>query len=395
MDEAAAPAPNEQEVGVLDLLVVLARHKALVIRLPLAFAVLAALLSLALPNVYTGVARILPPQQSQTSLATALLGSLGSLAGGAATSLGIKNPSDMYVGMMQSHGVQDALIRRFELRALYDKGTLLETRKALAGNTNFSVGKDGIITIEVDDESPQRAAALANAYLEELDRLTQTVAVTDAARKRVYLEKQLRQAKDQLAEAEVAMRAMMEKTGLIQLEEQGRAMIESVATMRAQVAAREVQLTAMRLALTDTHPDYVRALRELAGLRAELAKLEREAPGAAGSSSIPSAASLPQSGLEYVRRLREVKYHETLFEALAKQYEIARSEEAADAAQVQVLDRAGVPDDKSKPWRSAIVVLAGLLGGMIAVLAAFGMEAARTPENAARLAELRALLRRR
>jgi uncharacterized protein involved in exopolysaccharide biosynthesis len=393
MNDMREPAA-EEEVRVLDLLVVLARHKLLLLRLPIAFAVVAALLSLLLPNYYTGVARILPPQQSQGTLAAALLGSLGTLAGGVAGSIGIKNPSDLYVGMLQSQAVVDPIIQRFDLRKLYEKETLLETRKALADATSITVGKDGIISIEVDDKDPRRAAAMANAYVAELDRLTQSVAITDAGRKRVYLERQLAQAKDRLAEAEVVMRATMEKTGLIRLEDQGRVMIESVAALRAQVAAKEVQLAAMRMAMTDNNPDYLRTRQELAGMRKELAKLESDTPGGNGSV-IPSAGSVPESGLEYVRRLREVKYHEMLFEALAKQYEIARSEEAADAAQVQVLDRAIEPDDKSKPSRALITILAGLLGGILAVLAAFAFEARRDPRNAAQIDEIRQLLRRR
>ena len=386
--------PAEDEVRVLDLLVVLARHKLLLLRLPIAFAVVAALLSLLLPNYYTGVARILPPQQSQSTLAAALLGSLGTLAGGVAGSLGIKNPSDLFVGMLQSQTIVDPIIQRFDLRKLYEKDTLLETRKALASATSITVGKDGIISIEVDDTDPRRAAAMANAYVEQLDRLTQSVAITDAGRKRVYLERQLAQAKERLADAEVAMRAMMEKTGLIRLEDQGRVVIESVAALRAQIAAKEVQLAAMLMAMTDKNPDYLRARQELAGMRKELVKLESDNPGSNGSV-IPSAGSVPETGLEYVRKLRDVKYYETLFEALAKHYEISRSEEASDAAQVQILDRAVEPDDKSKPSRTLITILAGMLGGIIAVLAAFAIEARRDPRNAVKIAEIRQLLRKR
>lgn len=384
---------DNDEITVLDLFVVLAKHKRLMVALPFMAALLGALISLALPNLYTATTRIMPPAQSQSSLAGALLGSLGStLGGGIASSLNLQNPSDLYVGMLQSHSVQDALIRRFELGKLYAKDTLLETRKALLNTTSITVGKDGIIVLEVDDEDPRRAAALANAYVDELDRLTQTVSISDASRKRVYLEKQLRQAKDQLAVADLAMRGTMEKTGLIRLEDQGRAVIEAVAALRAQVAAREVHMSAMRLALTDGHPDLVRARQEFAVLRAELAKLERDNPSDARSVLQP-AGKVPEVGLEWLRRLRDVKYHETLYEALAKQYEIARSDEAADSAQVQVLDRAGAPDDKSKPSRSLIAVLAGILGVIVASMIAFALEARQMPATADRLERLLGHLR--
>jgi uncharacterized protein involved in exopolysaccharide biosynthesis len=383
------------EVRVLELLVILARHKRVVLGFPLACMLLAALVALALPNVYTAVARVLPPQGSASPLAAVLLDSVtggggsGNLVGQA---LGLKNPSDLYVGMLQSRSVTDAIISRFDLRKLYDQETLVETRKKLERSTSMSAGKEGIITIEVDDEDPQRSAAMANAYLEELDKLTQNVAVTSAGRQRVFLEKQLRQAKDQLAQADVALRLTQEKTGLISVTEQGKAMIESVVSVRALVAAKQVQLAAMRSGVTEWNPDYIRAQSELAGLRIELAKLEKGAPGES-SGAIPVAGKIPEAGLEHLRKFRDVQYYQTLFELLAKQYELAKAQEAGESGPIQILDRAIVPDKKSKPSRLLIILLAGILAGMAAIVAAFVLEAReraqRDPDQCRLLEELR------
>lgn len=367
---------DDDEISLLEVLVVLVRHKRLVFGFPLACAVVAAAVSFVMPNVYTGTARILPPQQSGSPMAAAVLGNITGLNVGSSVgqALGLKNPSDLYVGMLQSRTIADALIQRFDLQKLYDKDTLVDTRKKLADYSSISAGKDGIITIEVEDEDAKRAADMANAYVDQLDKLTQTVAVTSAGQQRIFLERQLRQAKDQLSDAEVAMRTTQEKTGLISLTEQGKATIESVAYLRAQIAAQQVQLAAMRAGMTESNPDYVRAQQALAGLRAELGKLEKGNPRDS-NGVIPSAGKIPEAGLEYIRKLRDVQYYQTLFELIAKQYEIARSEEAAESGVVQALDRAVVPDKRSKPHRLLIVLITGILAGMVGVLAALISEA--------------------
>jgi uncharacterized protein involved in exopolysaccharide biosynthesis len=312
-----------------------------------------------------------------------------SLAG---SSLGIKNPNDLYVGMLKSRTVADSLIARFKLQVRLETNTMVETRKALEKRVNISAGKDGIISIEVDDEDPQFAAELANAYVDELYKLTQTLAVTDAAQRRLFFEKQLKQSRDTLATAELAMKRTQEKTGLLQLDAQGQAMISALGEVRAQIAAREVQLSAMRSFATEQNPDYIRTQQELAGLKAQLAKLEK-----GGDADLLPTGKLPEAGLEYVRSLREMKYAETLFELMAKQYELARIDEAKDASLIQVLDKAVPPDRKSKPKRSLIVILTALAVGFMALLLAFVREALEKSRNdpvqAGRLAELRRLLK--
>lgn len=378
---------QDETVGMLDFLIVLAKHKKLILGLPLATAVLAAGISLLIPNIYTGTARILPPQQGQSS-AMAMLGQLGALAGVAGGSLGLKNPNDLYVGMLESRTVADSLIQRFKLQELYDEETLVETRKALEDVTFINAGKDGIISIEVDDEDPQRSADMANAYVEELYKLTQNLAVTEAAQRRLFFEKQLKLSKDELADAEVAFKQTQEKTGVLELGAQGKAMIEAVGAVRAQIAAKEVELGALRTFATENNPDYLRIREELVGMRGQLAKLER-----GGDSGLISTGKLPEAGLETIRKMRDVKYYETLYELLAKQYELARVDEAKEASLIQVLDKALPPDRKSKPKRALIVLLATVLAGVLSMFWVFMREArARAesqPEQAARLQQLR------
>src|SRR6266513_1808426 len=184
----ASSAVEEDEVSLLDLLIVLAKHKVIVLGVPFITAIVAAIVSLLLPNIYTGTTRILPPQQS-ASAASALLsqlgGAVGGLAGVAGGALGIRSPNDLYVGMLKSRTVAGNLIGRFDLNKVYDQKLESSTRNTLQSNTTIAAGRDGIITIDVDDKDPKRAADLANAYVDELVKLTKNLAGTEASQRRL------------------------------------------------------------------------------------------------------------------------------------------------------------------------------------------------------------------
>jgi tyrosine-protein kinase Etk/Wzc len=393
--QSAAGSDADDEISLLDLLLVLAVHKKLILGLPAAVALLAVVVSLLLPNIYTGTARILPPQQAQSS-AAALLGQLaGGAGGGVASALGIKNPNDLYVGMLKSRSIADRMVARFDLLVRYEAEYLEAARRQLAESTRISSGKDGLITIEVDDPDPRRAADMANAYVEELSVMMRSLAVTEAGQRRLFFESQMKQASESLARAEFALKEGLDVTGIVMADAQGAAMVETVARLRAQISAKEVQLGAMRTFAAADNPDYRMAQQELASMQRELAQLEGRAPKV---DSRPASAGVPeQSGMENLRRLRDVKYYQALYEFLGKQYEIARIDEAKDAALIQVLDWATPPERKSKPRRALIVILSTLAAGLVAVLLAFIREAlnkaSQQPESAARLAALRSALR--
>lgn len=380
---------GDAEIGFLDIAIVLAKHKRLVIGLPVAAAVAAAGISLMMPNSYTATTRILPPQQNQ-SAAVAMLGQLSAqfsgLAGGA---LGIKNPNDLYMGMLRSRTIADKMIDRFDLRKVYDRETYHDTRKTLESRTAVASGRDGIIIVEVEDRDPKRAAALANGYVEELYGLTQTLAVTEASQRRLFFERQLDQARRNLAGAEVAARKGLEHGGIVKVDDQGRAMVETTARLRGQIAVKEIQIGAMRAFAAESNPDLRQAQHELAAMRRELGKIE--GTDSAGDSG---AGAGKTEGMENLRLLRDVKYYETIFELLARQFEIAKIDEARDTALIQVLDKAVEPERKSGPKRAFIVVLTGLVAGIIAVLWAFMKEAGRRARENPRQAERLDLLRR-
>jgi uncharacterized protein involved in exopolysaccharide biosynthesis len=297
--------------------------------------------------------------------------------------------------MLRSRTVADNIIDRFQLRKVYDKDTMVETRKELASNSTIAAGKDGLITIEFYDKDPKRAADVANAFVEELDKLTQSLAVTEAAQRRLFFERQLKQAKEDLSASEIALKVTQEKTGLIKLDDQGRAIIEAVSALRGQIAAKEVELQAMRTFTTERNPDYIRGQEQLAGLRKELAKLERAQISGSGDVLLPTG-KVPEAGLEYLRKFRDMKYNEAVFELLAKQFEAAKIDEAKDAAIVQVVDRAVIPDRKSNPKRALIVALTFVASVFIGVVLALLREARQrallVPHQSRRLALLQKYL---
>ena len=388
---SAEPITSDEEIKLWDLLIVLAEHKRLLIRVPLLCAIVAALLTLFMHNRFTAETKILAPQRSP-SIATAMIGQLGPLAGVAASSLGLQNPSQVYVSMLKSRTVADAVIKKFDLLNVYRVKSLSDAEAILGDNTSVSAGTDGIITLSVEDTNAKRAADLANNYVEQLQALTQTLGVTEASRRRIFFESQLREAKDNLSNAEAAMKQTQESTGLIQPEGQARAIIDTVAALSRQIATKEVQLRTMRAFATAQNPDMVRTEEELAGLRAQMRKLEVTQLTRRGDVLI-ATGSVPSASLEYVRKLRDVKYYEAVCEIIAKQYEIAKMDESREAAIIQVLDNAVAPEKKSKPKRSVIVLLTAVASGFLCVFGIFIYEAIQRsnadPENAARVEALK------
>src|SRR3954469_20430103 len=330
------------EIDLLDLLIVLAKRKRLILTVTAASAVIALVVSLLLPNRYTATTKILPPQQSQSASSMLLTqlagGAMGPLAALAGSGLGLKNPSDIYLGILKSRTIEDALVAKFELMRVYRDKRVSEARKDLEKASDIITQKEGLISISVEDKDPKRAAALTNAYVAELRSVTQHLAISEASQRRLFFEQQVQQAKDDLSRAEVALKETQQKTGMIQIDSQAKAIIEAVGHLQAQVAAKEVQLQAMRSFATDQNPDTILAQQQLAALRTQLSKLENQQGTTIEGDPVVSTGKIPGAGLEYVRKFRDMKYYETIFELLAKQYEAAKIDEAREAAVIQVVD---------------------------------------------------------
>jgi len=357
-DLSAEPA-NERtagqgDVSLFELLIVLARRKQFILNVVGIFTFATLIAAFALPSWYTAATSLLPPSQN-SSLNTALmtqLGNLGSLASAAGSSLGIKNPNEMYAAMLRSRTVEDAMIERFQLRKVYGSKRLSDARKKFESHSSVEAStNDGLIRIAVEDKDPNRAAEMANAYVEEFKKLTAGLAITEAAQRRVFFEQQLLETKNDLAQAEEELKRTQQTTGMLQLDSEARALIESAAALRAQVAAKEVQIRAMRSYASENNPDLILQKQQLAELQSQLVQL---AGGKQGGNSDPvlPRKKVSEAGLEYVRRLRDVKYYETIFALLARQLELAKLDEAKQGAVVQVVDQAIPPDRRSFPLRS-------------------------------------------
>ena len=374
-------------IGILDLAVVIAKNKKRIIIFTVSAMLLVAAATMLIPNKFTARTQVLPPQsQSSSSILLGQLGSLGSLAGGS-----LKNPNDTYIGILNSRTVADGLINRFKLTEVYDVKSTSDARKELQSASVIMSSKENLLSVEVTDKDPKLAAAIANGYIDELQKMTSVLAVTEASRRRLFFEEQLQKTKQALVNAESALKHIQEKTGLIKLNEQAEGAIKAVATLKAQIASKEIALSTMRTSVTSNSPEHIRAQQELSGLRAQLNKLETGTNVGRGDISVPTSL-VPELGLEYTRSVREVKYQEALFEMFAKQFELAKVDEAKEGALLQVLDIAVVPEKKSKPQRSLLVALTGILAALMSVLHAFWSEIKQriraNPRNAEQIEKL-------
>lgn len=341
--EGVQPQRPDDEINLMDLLLVIARHNRFIIKLTAVAAILAVIYVLLQPNIYTGKTVILPPQQQGSSSASMLLGQLGGLAGITGGAMGIKAPGDLYVGMLKSRTVADALMQRLKLQELYEAKTMTAVRAALEGATVITTGKDGFITIEYSDKDPKLAAAIANAYVEELDGLVRAIAAKEALGRKAFYEKQLKEVRAGLDRAELEMKGFQEQNRVFRL-----------------------------------------------GGASSL--------GGGGGMVLGATGEIPKAELEFVRIARDVKYHEILLGAMAQQVSAATIDAAKDSTGIQVLDKALPPERKSKPKRALIVLLATLAALFIGVIWAFVREAAersrQDPGQAERINLLRRYFRR-
>lgn len=366
------PAPDSDVISLLDYLEVIAKRWRMIVKMTVTAFVLSVVIALLLPNIYSSTAMILPPQQDSSMLGmmSAMTGGMASLAGDL---LGKGTTADLYVGMLNSNTVKDAIINRFKLIEVYEQDYRLDTYKKLDKNVDISAGKkDGIISVTVEDKDPKRAANMANAFVEELGKLTVRLNITGASQNRGYLENRLVKAKVDLSRAEDALKSFQLKNRALDVPDQAQATIAEIAGLKAQLATQEVQFSAIRSRFTDSAQEVKDLKTSTSNLRSQIAKLEGKGTG---SSAIPSVGAVPSLGQEYVRLMREFKIQEAIFELLSKQYEMTKMDEARNVDGIQIIQKATVPDKKAKPKRSLIVLTATFFAGFGSVLFAFMHEA--------------------
>lgn len=328
------------------------------------------------PNIYKAESLVRPASRGEdkASLMMAQLGGLASLAGFS----GGGTTGELMIGILRSNAIIDSVIDRFDLMAVYDQDIRLKMRDKVRKDILHATEdiKSGIVTVAVLDEDPERAASMANFFVENLQKKLQTLVVGEAAQRRTFFEDQLQQAFKNLGDAEDAMVQYQENSGMIAMEPQIEAILTSIASLRAQIMTKEVELSALRTYAKKDNPSLKMAQSQLKGMREELAKLEEQQKQQKITENeggvFPSIKQAPYLGVEYQRHLRNVKMATALYELMLKQLEAAKLDEAREALIVQVLDPATPPDYKFKPKRLAILVFSALLGFCLSILWALG-----------------------
>jgi capsule polysaccharide export protein KpsE/RkpR len=351
------------------------------------------LIAVLIPSRYESTVRLMPPDNQSSSglamAAAAMSSSALGLGGMAGDLLGLKNTSDVFVGILGSRTVQDQLILQFDLRKLYRDRSMADARKDLADHTSISVDrKSQIISITVTDKVPQRAAAMGQAYVEQLNRLVVELSTSSARRERVFLEERLQAVNQDLEAAEKDFSQFASKNTAIDVKEQGKAMVEAAATLQGQLIAAQSQYEGLREIYTDNNPRVRTVKARIDELQRQLEKLGGKGESAttvssqSGDSMYPSIRRLPLLGVTFADLYRRTKIQEAVLETLTKEYEMAKVQEAKEIPTVKVLDAANVPDKKSFPPRPIIIFLGTLSGLAFGMAFVFGIETWRGTDAA-------------
>jgi tyrosine-protein kinase Etk/Wzc len=355
--QGATEPGNVRRLDLLDVLLAFAQRKWLILAWALAGVVIAIIATLRATTLYKSEATIMPPEQQQSS--AALLSQLGALTAfaGVGSNLGLKNPADLYIAILQTHLVADNMVNHFHLMDVYKIPDVEAAAGLLRKRTKFVANKDGLIQISVEDPDPKFAATLVNGYADELFQQNNRLAIGAATQRRRFFQQQFAEEKDHLSDSEIALKQTQQSTGVLQLSGQAQNIIGQEASIHANITSHEVQLGALLASSTEQNPDVVRLREELKGLRQQLQLLQQGTNGA-----MLSQREFPEAGLAYIRKERDLQYHQTLYDLLARQLEAARIDEAKASPTVQMVDPPQIPKARSWP-KPFIFILAGLVIG--------------------------------
>lgn len=395
---------EEEGIHLLDYLIVLAKRKKLILTITLSVAILTTISTLFIPNTYWARTTVLLPQPSSVPMWMRIL---SDYAGGGSSGTGIDDPQ-LYTQLLYSGPVLDKIIDKFKLIEIYKNA---ETKKDLRDMLSSSVTTEFVLPegsgrglgvqtsrllmISVRDKDSTKAADMANSFVEALQAFLKDIAVTEASQRRLFFERQLKQTKEDLIKSEEAMKEFQEKTGVFKVEAQAGAVLENIAHLRAQIAAKEVELSVMKSYSTQNNPDLQRVAETIKGLKTELAKLEQK--GGNSPDTLMPTGRMASVGTDYIRKLRDLKFNETLHELMMKQYEMARIEEAKDPAIIQVLEKAYPSEERAGPQRKKKIATAAGVSFFFSIFLAFFMEylerqKSMNPENRERIETLKRYL---
>jgi tyrosine-protein kinase Etk/Wzc len=393
---------NPEKPYFLDYIIVLAKNSRVILYPTFIIALLTFLTLFFLPKRYIATVRLLPPQQNLTLTAN-LLNSLGgggapgvhsggTTGGMAATILGLALPADIYAGIMMGNTISDRIIERFKLRKLYKQKYIESARKELYKRRQIFVErKSGLLTVDFTDKDPQRAAEIANAFAEELDKLLQNLATNEAKNRLAFLENERLQTSQNLVMTENALRTFSEKNSVLQIDAQTKGVLEYIARLRAEIDAKEVQILVLRQQATTLNYDMVRLETEVNGLKNKLKTAETQHDQACIGDVCLTSTKIPSLGLEYLRLYREVKFQDSLYLLYTKLVELARLDMVKGFPVVQIVDQARPPERRSNKYFFP-TLLAGGVTFFLMVLLTFGIESWHQNKNSVEIANRLALL---
>jgi uncharacterized protein involved in exopolysaccharide biosynthesis len=383
--------PDDSGARQVDRLRLIWKRRKFLVRAGTVALVASTVVAFLIPKSYTSTAQLMPPDPQSSggmammaAMATKTGGDLGTIAGDL---LGLKSSGALFIGVLRSETSQDRLIQQFDLRKVYGTRLMVDARTTLDENTAISEDrKSGIVTISVTDHSPQRAAALANAYVDQLNSLVSELSTTSARRERVFLEERLKVVKGDLDDASNQLAQFSSKNSTLDIQQEGKAMLDAAGTIAGEMIAAQSELEGLRQIYTDNN-SRVRALNaRVAELRKQLEKLggaqakdaepaatpsgpsADPAPAQVGGLPYPTIRNLPLLGAKYGDYYRRAKIEETVYELLTEQFELAKVQEAKETPSVKVLDPARVPEKKSSPHRLQIILLGTFLGSALSVM---------------------------
>ena len=366
MNDEKSPISDDSNF-ILQLIAVLFRWRRLLIVNTLVAAVLTLfVMRLFFPDWFTATTSIMPPEKDAGSLGFAagmLPSGLSSLLGGSGLALpGLASPSDLYASIVRSRTVSMAVIEKHGLKEVFGAKLDIDALAELHGRTQVIVQPEGIINLSYEDTDPERAAVIANSFIDELNRVNQENLVSKARAMREFIEGRLNESVVGLTLAEEALEAFQKEHNAVALDEQVRAAINAIADLRGQLVMAEIEFGVMKKSLSPNNTRYKNQEFKIQQIRKQLKRLERGDEVFPDSSilSVPMSEA-PELGLAYARLMRDLKIEETIFELLKQQYEQAKIQEMRDTPTVQVLDIARVPEIKSRPRRTIIAAMAGVM----------------------------------
>ena len=366
--------PQEEELSLLDIFMTLWRRKWLIIFLSFIFGCFGIYRAFTSPFIYRAECRITPPSSGRSGGFLAQLGGLADIMGFSATA----STGQMMIGILQGNSVVDTIIDRFNLMERYKQEIRLQARSATLRNLEATEdAKSGIISIAFLDRSPDIAADIANAFVDELQNKLRELSVRDAQQKRNFFESQLLQAQQELNTAENDLINYQRSRGLVSFNAQASAILASINSLRNRIASKNVEISTLSSYARRDNPRLRLAQSELEAMTKELRKLEEEQQKTdsygrnVSADLLSSIGQMPEMSIEHQKLVRALQFANTKYDTMLRQYENARLSEANDISTVQIIDPAMPPDYKYLPRRARIIILSGMAGFALGVFWAF------------------------